>query len=306
MSDPAAARSLITDLHATVARQHALFVRILPQPIDLYTMNYYLVFRMIDTCEDAEVPFEIREEALQRIAQSLPDGIDWARAMLRHRPGVAPAYGRLFAVADKVLAACDAFPADIRDAIRATAHEMAEGMLVFLRASQEADAGRFLRDWEELDRYCRAVAGCVGELSTEIFRLTGAIAEDAGQRGKPGGAALGNYLQLVNVIRDRSEDAARRGRDFFPLSIRALQPQDQVRAVIAHARKSEGAIGTYLKSIAGSPVDAYCSTLFRIGRLHFDHFEKHAGAPGKPGALRLFAALPSTLRRQFIRHKLGR
>ena len=60
----------------------------------------------------------------------------------------------------------------------------------------------------ELERYCRAVAGTVGLLSTTVF----------GQRGRDfdrGALALAEALQLTNILRDLNEDAER-GRLYLP------------------------------------------------------------------------------------------
>jgi phytoene synthase len=59
-----------------------------------------------------------------------------------------------------------------------------------------------------LERYCRCVAGAVGLLSIRVF---GAPAPKLDQ----GALALGEALQLTNILRDLAEDAAR-GRLYLP------------------------------------------------------------------------------------------
>jgi len=61
---------------------------------------------------------------------------------------------------------------------------------------------------EDLSLYCYRVAGAVGLLSTEIFGYTD-------KRGREFALALGEALQLTNILRDVREDAAR-GRIYFP------------------------------------------------------------------------------------------
>jgi presqualene diphosphate synthase len=80
--------------------------------------------------------------------------------------------------------------------------------------------------WAELERYCRCVAGAVGLLSIRVF---GARDGDAGAR------ALGEALQLTNILRDLDEDAGR-GRLYLP---RELLEQHgialtEARAVLDH------------------------------------------------------------------------
>ncbi|MFH5924161.1 squalene/phytoene synthase family protein [Roseomonas xinghualingensis] len=74
----------------------------------------------------------------------------------------------------------------------------------------ETDAAARLRipDEAALDLYCRRVAGSVGALSVRIFGAPEAEAF---------GLALGRTLQLVNILRDIDEDAAR-DRVYIPLS----------------------------------------------------------------------------------------
>ena len=59
-----------------------------------------------------------------------------------------------------------------------------------------------------LERYCRCVAGAVGVLSVRVF---GARAPDR----EAGAVALGDALQLTNILRDLAEDA-RFGRLYLP------------------------------------------------------------------------------------------
>lgn len=76
----------------------------------------------------------------------------------------------------------------------AECHAMIDGM--------EADLPprRRIADTAALDQYCRQVAGSVGALAVRIFGAAEA---------EPFGIALGRALQLVNVLRDIDEDAAR-------------------------------------------------------------------------------------------------
>ena len=76
--------------------------------------------------------------------------------------------------------------------------------------SLETDSTARLRipDEASLDLYCRRVAGSVGALSVRIFGAPEAEAF---------GLALGRTLQLVNILRDIDEDAAR-DRVYIPLS----------------------------------------------------------------------------------------
>lgn len=80
-------------------------------------------------------------------------------------------------------------------------------------AGMETDAGDRLRlpDGAAFDLYCRRVAGSVGALSVRVFGAPGAGGF---------GLALGHTFQLVNVLRDVDEDAAR-DRVYLPRDLLA-------------------------------------------------------------------------------------
>lgn len=86
-------------------------------------------------------------------------------------------------------------------------HAMIDGM--------EMDAGEAMRapPFAELTRYCRCVAGAVGLLSIRVFG-------NDGEQVRGGALALGEALQLTNILRDLSEDAAR-GRLYLPRELLA-------------------------------------------------------------------------------------
>jgi presqualene diphosphate synthase len=86
-------------------------------------------------------------------------------------------------------------------------HAMIDGM--------EMDAGETMRApaMAELVRYCRCVAGAVGLLSIRVFGADG-------DGTRQGALALGEALQLTNILRDLSEDAAR-GRLYLPRELLA-------------------------------------------------------------------------------------
>jgi phytoene synthase len=81
-------------------------------------------------------------------------------------------------------------------------HAMIDGM--------EMDAGDAMRapSMADLVRYCRCVAGAVGLLSIRVFGADG-------EATREGALALGEALQLTNILRDLVEDAAR-GRLYLP------------------------------------------------------------------------------------------
>jgi len=80
--------------------------------------------------------------------------------------------------------------------------QILEGMQMDLQQT------RYL-DYPSLQRYCHLVAGVVGELAAGIF---GATVDSTLAYAR----ALGQSLQMVNILRDVGEDA-RRGRIYLPI-----------------------------------------------------------------------------------------
>lgn len=65
--------------------------------------------------------------------------------------------------------------------------------------------------WASLEAYCYGVAGCVGIISAKLFGGQGEHLDDYA-------IALGNALQLTNILRDVREDMGR-GRCYLPLEL---------------------------------------------------------------------------------------
>jgi phytoene synthase len=66
-------------------------------------------------------------------------------------------------------------------------------------------------EWDDLERYCRQVAGSVGRLSVAIF------GSPDPERASRLGDDLGVAMQLTNIVRDLGEDLAM-GRSYLPAS----------------------------------------------------------------------------------------
>ena len=64
-------------------------------------------------------------------------------------------------------------------------------------------------NWEELERYCYRVAGCVGLVSTRIFGCQAPQSRDYA-------LALGNALQITNILRDVHSDWENGHRIYLP------------------------------------------------------------------------------------------
>ncbi|MDQ1080568.1 squalene/phytoene synthase family protein [Pseudoroseomonas cervicalis] len=158
----------------------------------------------------------------------------------------------------------------------------------------EADAGpcRRIADAAGLDLYCRQVAGSVGALAVRIFGAAEA---------EPFGIALGRAFQLVNVLRDIDEDAARD---------RIYLPED----ALASAGIGEGSARA---RIADPRLEGVAAALARQAEAAFEEAARLLPAQHRvalrPARLMLLgyqALLQGMIRRGFAaprrRHRLGR
>ncbi len=84
--------------------------------------------------------------------------------------------------------------------------ELIDGVLLDVRGSTYGT-------WEELEVYCRCVAGAIGRLSLGVFGTLPGARE--GSRAPEYADTLGLALQLTNILRDLREDADN-GRTYLP------------------------------------------------------------------------------------------
>ena len=108
---------------------------------------------------------------------------------------------------------------------------------------------------EELELYCRRVAGAVGLLAIRAFGAAGPPAESFA-------LALGTALQLTNILRDLIEDAER-GRLYLPREL-----LDEAGVGIATPRQTLG----------HPAIPEVCQALARLARARFGEAETALGA----------------------------
>jgi phytoene synthase len=157
-------------------------MRLLPAAKRKAMYAIYAFCREVDDVADGDAPTATKLAELARWRREID-------ALFAGRPGHPTAVALLEPVARFALPAGEF-------------HAMIDGM--------EMDAGDAMRapPMAELLHYCRCVAGAVGMLSIRVFG-------GAGEEVRRGALALGEALQLTNILRDLSEDAAR-GRLYLP------------------------------------------------------------------------------------------
>jgi farnesyl-diphosphate farnesyltransferase len=246
------AMNQIGDLLQKTSRTFALTIPFLPEPTRAEVSIGYLLFRIIDTFEDAtRWPPERRIDALARfvaLVDGPPEsGASMAQECLRDPPVDNPAYLELLGEIPLVLRTFSDLQRGARASIRTHLARSAEGMSRFV-ARSGGPHGLELETLQDLQDYCYAVAGIVGEMLTELFLLGRPTLAVVGEDLRSRAAQFGEGLQLVNILKDARPDAAE-GRVFLPRSV-------NTREVFALASRDLAAAAAYTEALRAGGAEA--------------------------------------------------
>lgn len=252
-----------------VSRTFAACIRLLPPPVDHQVLVAYLLCRVADTIEDtADLPVSDKERLLAHFADCLEESGPAAGPLVEAFAIPRIADELLTREADAVLREFRALGPAACAAIRPWVQEMCRGMAQFARVHSEARPDRLvsLTSVDELDRYCYYVAGTVGHLLTEIFRLhSPRVTPRHYERLKKLSTSFGLGLQLTNIIKDVADDR-QRGWSFVPTqlcSLAGVTPEELLDP--AHARRARIVMDSLIAKAKGHLNDAllYCTALPR-------------------------------------------
>ncbi len=218
-----AARRLQHELLDQVSRTFALTIPCLPADLADVVGNAYLLCRIVDTIEDElDTDNAARDLLYARFRQclsieSLDDdqsAADFARSLAALLPQSAPA-GEQFLVerVPDVLDITASFTQQEQAILRRCVAVMTQGMREFQVLGSN---GQGLESFATLDRYCYHVAGCVGELLTELFCLHDPGIASRRDQLMPLSRAFGSGLQVTNILKDMWVDHER-GVCWLPL-----------------------------------------------------------------------------------------
>jgi farnesyl-diphosphate farnesyltransferase len=241
----------LDDLLEKTSRTFALSIPLLPDPTRHEVSVAYLLFRIADTFEDAELwaPAERRKalaDFADLLARAEPAAAErLADAWTRNPPCGHAGYLELLRETPSVLADFESLSEPAQSSVRAHVRRSAEGMAGFV--SRMTPAGDLvLDDLADLSRYCYAVAGIVGEMLTELFligRGFGEIEPFLRERA----AEFGEGLQLVNILKDSFSDL-KQGRRYLPPGVERSE-------VFSLARHDLGRAAEYVLALqkSGAP-----------------------------------------------------
>jgi farnesyl-diphosphate farnesyltransferase len=202
-----------------VSRTFALTIPELPPPLRLTVGNAYLLCRIVDTIEDEPtLPAPCKRQLSESFAEVVAGRADAAAFAARLGDRLSertPEWERvLVAAAPRVVARTHGFAGLQRAAIERCVRIMARGMSEF----QEREPAHGLADLAEMERYCYAVAGVVGELLTDLFCDHCPEIADQAPRLRPLAVRFGQGLQMTNILKDVWDDH-QRGVCWLPRSV---------------------------------------------------------------------------------------
>ena len=217
MTTAVADRAYCRSVLPSVSRTFALTIRLLPPGLEYPVTVAYLLCRVADTIEDTTVlGIEEKQRLLALFRECLddratPGDAEPLRLAFADHDGEEE---RLASRADAVLREFQRLPAAQRNAVRPWVQEMCAGMREFVGVTS-------LGSLEDLDRYCYIVAGTVGHMLTELFRLhNGRMTAERAAALDALATSFGLGLQLTNIIKDVADDR-RRGLSFIPRELYA-------------------------------------------------------------------------------------
>jgi farnesyl-diphosphate farnesyltransferase len=232
-------RDALKDLLQKTSRTFALTIPMLREPTRREVSVAYLLFRIIDTFEDAtHWSHERRCEALHEFMGLMETRDALAATAATARWTADPpldhtGYLELLSQAPRVLAWHGALAAPAREQISQHLRRTASGMITLMGDTPEAGVMR-LTSLEELRGYCFIVAGIVGQLLTELYLLGTPSLASVADELRARSVRFGEGLQLVNILKDARHDALE-GRSYLPPTIALSDVFELARADLASA-----------------------------------------------------------------------
>ena len=277
-----------------VSRTFSKPIAMLPGDLEVAVTCGYLLCRIADTIEDHPAVPRGRKDAMfasflatleqrgdpRTLALSFEDieGDDAELSCARSFPRVMRVFGRL--------------PERMQGIVGRWVAEMARGMSLYTHREPGADGFVALYTVEDLERYCYYVAGTVGHMLTELFAECMSDKLDERQLGdlRQHAEAFGAGLQLVNILKDVTDDRARRW-SFIPRA--------------ACERAGIGIDNLTDLAVRDQAHDAV-APLFDLARQKLDHALTYAlSIPPSEKGVRLFCLLPLWMAALTLIHARG-
>ena len=264
----------LEDLLEKTSRTFALSIPVLPEPTRREVMISYLLFRIADTFEDASHwPPEKRitslhdfNELLRRPAKDKARSLSkkWVAASISPHPG----YTELMREVPFVLDAFWGLEPEAIEHIKTYVTRSSDGMASIV--SRTKGGSLVLTSVHDLQAYCYIVAGIVGEMLTALALLHEPALLPVAPFLEERANRFGEALQLINILKDRDDDAAE-GRHYLP-------PNVPISEIIELARRSLQAAEEYTEAIRSAGVHSLLGfhlLLVRLAGASLARVEQH-------------------------------
>lgn len=211
------------ELLKSVSRSFYLTIRFLPRQMRPAVALGYMLARATDSVADAfDTPQEVKLRALQAMRCAIDADEENEDLQALHELLTQQVAPTIPCEAERVLlgefctclSALRVFPEQQRMLVRKVLGTIIEGQVWDLTAFDACDT---VQTDDDTRRYTYMVAGCVGAFWTELGYATMGEAFCPASRKDlmlQAGVRYGQGLQLINILRDREEDA-RRGRHYL-------------------------------------------------------------------------------------------
>lgn len=192
-----------------VSRSFALVIsKLTPEP-RLYVAHSYLLFRVIDTIEDAEIEVQQKLIFLKSVLNTLENQVvphDFKLELKNTFKNSTSADENLVHDLSLLISDFTEFPKAIQNIIFDAAKTMIMGMTNHLQLFQNNTLK--LKSEVELNFYCFFVAGIIGEMLT---RMMSSIYKDLNfcNENIANSISFGLFLQKINILKDEQEDNKR-------------------------------------------------------------------------------------------------
>jgi phytoene/squalene synthetase len=286
-------RHLIEFQLSKVSRSFALAIKVLDEPLRDYVGLSYLLFRVLDTVEDAKwVSAEDQDKGFELFDGLFTEGAtseEFEKQLLEKTITGTVSKNEIALIREtpKLLVLLNQVPSEIRNDIESSILSMSRGMKHFTLR----EWGTFkLRNLHEVNLYCYFVAGLVGEMLTRLlFHSRSTRVEDA--KLQKNSIEFGLFLQKVNILKDQLDDE-KIGRHLVP-------DRAEVRStLLKHADLSMD----YILKIHphSKPYALFCALSLFLGMLSIPYMEssyklKKMIKPSRQATLLLLAELQAVI-----------
>lgn len=228
-----------------VSRSFYLSIRLLPGPLREPVALAYLLARASDTIADAPgLPAHARIDALDRFIRVV-DGAG-APPVVASSSGMSEDERKLLEALPACIASLGALSPEDREDIRTVLGQITHGQRLDVERFGDASAANphSLANADELDEYTYLVAGCVGEFWTKLgLRHLRAFASLPEEEMLDLGRRYGMALQLINVLRDETQDL-QMGRRYIPPGQSHDELLDRAQDGLASGMRYAAALGS--------------------------------------------------------------